>query len=312
MAAALFCFVTAISAADITFQPIVRLTNNAGSYNGTRVRISVPNLTFARVDASTNLLDWNAFITAGAGTSINTDLFSAFPQRFYRGTQVTNAGTFAGDHFQTSAGDVIVRPVNHAGFALGWNGITILNDPSAGSFTPFPKAQLILVSHDHGDHFNAGTIGTTRATNGVIVAPQAVYNQLSTALKGVTTVLTNGASTNFFGIDIQAIPSYDFDGQHPKGVGNAYVITIGGKKFFMAGDTDDVPEHRALTDIEVAFIPMNSFTMTSQQAAAVVKAFQPKYVYPYHYSDNVNAVLFRNIVLTNSPAVEVRLRAQWY
>ena len=102
-------------------------------------------------------------------------------------------------------------------------------------YAGFGKGQLVLVSHTHGDHFNATTINFVRATNGVIIAPQAVFNQLSAAARAATIVLTNGAATNVFGVHVEALPAYN--GNHARGTGNGYVVTIGGKRFYMAGDT---------------------------------------------------------------------------
>jgi L-ascorbate metabolism protein UlaG (beta-lactamase superfamily) len=297
MAAALLCLRVE---AQLSFTT-VELTNREA-----RLRFNVPAGSFARVDVSTNLENWFGFLTSGGGAITHTDVFAPFTSfRFYRAQTVTNTGTFAGDHFPTDTGDVILRHVNHAGFVMSWNGKTIYNDPVNGSFTPFSKADLILVGHEHGDHFNATILANVKATNGVIVTSQTVYNSLSTTLRASTIVLANGQSTTVAGIDILAVPAYN--GNHPVGVGNGYVLTIGGKKFYISGDTSSTPEMRALTGIDVAFLAMNSFTMTASEAATAAQAFRPKVVYPYHYSGSLgNPGTFKSLVGTN---MEVRLRA---
>jgi L-ascorbate metabolism protein UlaG (beta-lactamase superfamily) len=193
---------------------------------------------------------------------------------------------------------------------MSWNGRTIYNDPVGGAapFQGLPRADLILVSHSHGDHFDVSTLNAVKGSNAVIVAPQAVFNSMSAALKSLTTVLTNGAITNIMGLTIDAVPAYNSN--HPKGSGNGYVLTIGGKRIYMSGDTGDIPEMRALQDIDVSFVCMNlPFTMSVDQASDVVRAFRPKVVYPYHYSQsNVNS--FKQQVGTDL-GVEVRLR-KWY
>jgi L-ascorbate metabolism protein UlaG (beta-lactamase superfamily) len=148
----------------------------------------------------------------------------------------------------------------------------------------------------------------------VIVAPRVVYNAMSAALQGVTTVLTNGQSTNLLGIGIEAIPMYNITPgrltYHVKGTGNGYVITLGGQRLYMCGDSEDVAEMRALTEIDVAFLCMNlPFTMTPEQAADATRVFRPRIVYPYHFSSS-DVQLFKRRVGTDV-GVEVRLR-NWY
>jgi L-ascorbate metabolism protein UlaG (beta-lactamase superfamily) len=278
-----------------------------------RLRLTVPTGTSARVDASTNLIDWHGFITTGAGSITHTDTFGPFvPLRFYRAEQLA-ATAVTGDHLATTNGDVIIRPVVHASFLIKWNDVVIYNDPDTGNYTGLPKGQLILIGHEHSDHWDATTINNIKATNAVIVANQDVYNQFSAALRTSTVILGNGDTTNLFGIHIEAVPAYN--GNHPQGSDNGYVLTIGGRRIYMSGDTGDIPETRALQNIDVAFLSMNvPFTMTVQQAASVTRAFAPKVIYPYHYRNGdgtfANLNTFKTLVGTDLP-IEVRFR-KWY
>jgi L-ascorbate metabolism protein UlaG (beta-lactamase superfamily) len=286
------------------FSSIQRLTNSD-------VQLRLNSTSSYRIHVSTNLLAWEPLVSAARQSTQYLDSGAVYrTNRFYNVVQVTDTNFLAGDHIVTEDGDVIVRPVNHASFVLRWKSMMIYNDPvgAASRYSTFPKADLILVSHTHGDHFEATTISSVRATNGVIIAPMAVYTVLSATLRAATIVLTNGASTNINGVQVEAVPAYN--GNHSRGTGNGYVVTIGGKRFYMAGDTGDVAEMRALQNIDVAFLPMNSFTMTTSAAASAARDFRPRILYPYHYStpDNINNL--KRLVGTEH-GIEVRLRT-WY
>jgi L-ascorbate metabolism protein UlaG (beta-lactamase superfamily) len=270
-----------------------------------------------RVDVSDDALAWRPFVTFG-GQSTNEHIDSQAPylrQRFYRAEELSGTNIFTGDHIATSDGDVIIHPINHATFVMKWKGITIYNDPvgTSTTFQGLPKGDLILVSHGHSDHFSASAIPLVRATNGIIIAPRAITNSLSAALRAATITLTNGASTNVLQIGIEGVPAYNSN--HPRGEGNGYVITIGGKRFYMSGDTGDIPETRALQNIEVAFLCMNvPFTMNLTSAVAVTRAFKPKVLYPYHYRNQDNTFTDLNSLkrqVGTDLGIEVRAR-KWY
>jgi L-ascorbate metabolism protein UlaG (beta-lactamase superfamily) len=282
------------------------------------LRLPVPTGQTWRIDASTNFQAWEPLATSRSVAGVISHADSAAPyftSRFYRATQVTGTNIVTGDHLVTSAGDAIIHPINHASFVMQWNGLMIYNDP-VGGVTPYSglaKADLILVSHIHSDHYDAGTLDSVRGTTARIVAPQGVYNSMSTALKSVTTVLANGASTTVAGIGIDAVPAYNSN--HPQGTGNGYVLTIGGKRIYISGDTGDIAETRALMNIDVAFVCMNvPFTMSVAQATANVRAFRPHVVYPYHYRNQDNTLsnleTFRQQV-GRDLGIEVRART-WY
>jgi L-ascorbate metabolism protein UlaG (beta-lactamase superfamily) len=205
---------------------------------------------------------------------------------------------------------------------MRWKEVMIYNDPTGGAapYANFPRADLILVSHNHSDHFEATTITAVRKTNGVIIAPFGVYNNLSAALRSNTIVLGSGpltnnypAGTNLLGVTVEAVPAYNAN--HPIGTNNAYVVTIGGRRIFISGDTGNVPEIQRLQDIDVAFLCMNTpFTMDVIAATNCIRAMRPKVVYPYHYrnSGNIttNAAAFKQFLGTDL-GIEVRLR-KWY
>jgi len=297
------------------FLSIQRLTNRE-----VLLRLSAPTGLKYEVEAATALPIWQPFLTLQS-TGINVYADSAAPylsQRFYRARQVTETDAITGDHLETTAGDIVFHPINHASLVFTWNGKTIYNDPVGGAapYAGLPKADLILVSHSHSDHFHSDTLNAVRGSNCVILAPQAVYSGLPTSpttLRNITTIMTNGASTEVIGISVQAIPAYNSD--HPLGTGNGYVLTLGGKRVYFTGDTGNIPEMRALRDIDIAFLCINvPYTMTVNDATNAARAFRPKVVYPYHYRDQsgavTNAAAFKER-LGFDPGIEVRLR-KWY
>ena len=297
------------------FTGIQRMTNQE-----MLLRLDAPTGLGYRLEVSTNLLRWDPMLTLlSAGLNQHTD--SAAPYlaaRHYRAFQLNGTNFVTGDHLATDEGDVIFHPIHHATVVMSWNGKMIYNDPVGAStvFQGLPRADLILISHDHSDHFLLSTLNAVTNANTVIIAPRAVYNSMSTALKSLTQVMTNGATTNVMGLAIAAVPAYNLTSSyHPKGVGNGYVLTIGGKRIYLSGDTEDIPELRALQNIDVAFLCVNiPYTMPADKARSAVREFRPQIVYPYHYqnmdSSYPNLNVFKQQVGTDL-GIEVRLR-KWY
>lgn len=284
------------------------------------LKYSAPAGSNYRVESSTNLIDWTSLFTFPPTTSGQyTDTAAPpYPARFYRSFSLASTNVLTGDHIPTTNGDIVIHPINHACFVMTWNGLVIYNDPTAnGRFTGLPKANLILVTHEHGDHFDVSGLNAVKNTNTIILAPQVVYNSMSSFHKGITTVLTNKASINVLGINVLAVPAYDITGSinHSKGVGNGYLLTMGDRRLYISSDTDDTPEMHALRDIDVAFLAIDStFTMSIASALSVVREVRPKIVFPYHYNPSGNSPTdlnsFKNQVGTDI-GVEVRVR-KWY
>ena len=226
------------------------------------------------------------------------------------------AEPLTGDRVATKDGNLIIHPINHATLALGWKNLTVYVDPVGGTgrFTGLPRPDLILITHDHGDHLSADTLKAVAGEKTVLVAPAAVAAQLPADLHSRIIVLTNGETTSLQGVTIEAVPMYNTTparaGFHPKGRGNGYVLTLADKRVYLSGDTEDIPEMRALKYIDVAFLCMNlPYTMTPEQAASAVREFRPKIVYPYHYR-GTDLDKFKKLV-GDDVGVEVRLR-DWY
>lgn len=214
--------------------------------------------------------------------------------------------------FTTAAGPVKITPIYHASLMIEAAGKTIYLDPAApGNFAGLPPADLILITDIHGDHMDTKTIPTVSKSTTEIWTPPAVVATVTTAKP-----IANGDTKHWNDWTIEAIPMYNLKrgpapGKlfHDKGRGNGYVLTYGGKRFYFSGDTEGIPEMRALKDIDVAFVCMNlPYTMPPDEAADAVKAFHPKIVIPYHFKGSDLSIFQKGLEGTG---IEVRI-LDWY
>ena len=216
----------------------------------------------------------------------------------------------ASDELTTSAGNVEMYFVGHGSLMFSINNFVIHIDPvgSEGNYKDFPKADLILVTHEHYDHLDPEVINLLRKNETITFCNAGSASKVSWAQ-----VMKPGDIRKVNNITIEAIQAYNIvneraKGQpfHPKGVGNGYIITIGDKRILVAGDTENTPEIKSLKNIDVAFLPMNlPYTMTPAMVADAAKAFKPKILYPYHYGDTNTDELVR---LLKGTGIEVRIR----
>jgi L-ascorbate metabolism protein UlaG (beta-lactamase superfamily) len=299
-----------------------RLAIQALTNRETSLTLSVSNGPRHRVQASSNLTAWENVVTLppAASSLSHTDSATPFlPRRYYRAEEISGTNFLTGDHLPTSDGDLVIRPLYHASLALSWNGRVIYVDPDDDPafetrYASLPKADLILVTHDHGDHYSTNKLATLRSTNGTLVVPHKVFNRADfTAFRPHAIPLAYGGTTTAQGIAIEAVAGYN--SYHTFTNNNAYVVTLGGRRLLITGDSGNTPELRALANIDVAFLCINiPFTMTIFDATNLVRAIQPRIVYPYHYRDSggsqTNAAAFKQI-LGLQPGIEVRLR-NWY
>jgi len=214
--------------------------------------------------------------------------------------------------FSTSAGEVKITALYHASTLIEANGKAIYLDPAKpAKFAGHPKADLILITDIHPDHMDPSSIAEVSQAGTEILAPPAVVETVKTARP-----IANGDTKTWQGWSIEAIPAYNLKrgpapGKlfHDKGRGNGYVLTYGGKRFYFSGDTEGIPEMRALKDIDVAFVCMNlPYTMPPDEAAEAVRAFHPKVVVPYHYRNSDLDAFKRGL---EGSGIEVRL-LDWY
>ena len=219
------------------------------------------------------------------------------------------SAAFGGDQIPATGGAIEITPIMHASVQVEQAGKVIQVDPwSRGDFSHAPAADLILITGIENDHLDLAAIQKIRKAGAPIVIPAAAKDKVPDG-----TVLANGETRDVAGIRVEAIASYDLipgEPFHPKGRGNGYVVTLGGKRLYFSGVTECVPEVQALKNIEVAFMCFNSprGRMTPAAAASCVAAIKPKIVYPYHYREG--KVQDFKEALKNEP-IDVRLR-DWY
>lgn len=222
-----------------------------------------------------------------------------------------NADNFEKDVFKTSEGDLAITFIGHGTLMMEFNGKVIHIDPVSNyaDYSALAKADLILVTHDHGDHLDLNAIDKIKKANTRVVVSKSCavkYNQ------GM--IMQNGESNTLEGIKVVAVPAYNIkntrgDGQpfHPKGAGNGYILHFGDKKVYVAGDTENIPEMAELKNIDIAFLPMNlPYTMTPEMVAGAVNLFHPKVLYPYHFGNSDTNKLLD--LLKNQSQTEIRIR----
>ncbi len=218
---------------------------------------------------------------------------------------------FEQDIIQTSNGALKITFIGHGTLMFDFDGKTIHIDPVSreADYTNMPKADLILITHEHGDHLDTRVIKTLQKEGTKLVLTRACADRVAGGI-----VMQNGDVKTIQGLRIEAVPAYNIvhmrSGRtpfHPKGQGNGYVITLGDKRVYVAGDTENTPEMKRLKNIDIAFLPMNlPYTMTPEMVADAAKAFKPKILYPYHYGQTDPQRLVN--LLKHSKDIEVRIR----
>ena len=214
------------------------------------------------------------------------------------------------DKVSTSEGIVEMHFIGHGSLMFKLNGFVIHIDPvrSMGDYDVLPKADIILVTHEHGDHLDISLINDLKKPETLLFCNENSTDKVTWGM-----VMAAGDRQEINGIIIEAIPAYNIvnersPGQpfHPKGTGIGYLLSIGGKRFYIAGDTENIPEMKALKNIDVAFLPMNlPYTMTPEMVADAALAFKPKILYPYHFGDTNTDELIR---LLGNSGITVRIR----
>ena len=222
------------------------------------------------------------------------------------------AAEFQTDTFKTKGGkEVVITAIKHASLRMQYDGLEIQVDPvvkyePSTDYSKFPKADVILVTHEHFDHFDRDAIAVLEKAGTQVIANPSVQKML-----GHGTAMANGESRVVCnGIAIDAVPAYNTTAGrtqfHPKGRDNGYVLTLDGLRIYIAGDTEDIPEMAKLKDIDVAFLPCNQpYTMTPEQVAKAAKTIKPKVLFPYHYSETP---VKRVSELLSDTSIDVRIR----
>ena len=215
------------------------------------------------------------------------------------------------DIIKSSGEDLKITFLGHGTLMFTFGSMVIHVDPVSdmADYTNLPKADIILVTHEHFDHFEPKTIEMLRKDGTAVVGNKHCAQQINDCI-----VMKNGDVKTIRGLKIEAVPAYNLvhmrtpgNPFHPQGVGNGYVITFNDKKVYIAGDTESIPEMKELKSIDVAFLPMNlPYTMTPEMVADAARAFKPKILYPYHFGSTDTAKLID--LLKDSKEIEVRIR----
>jgi L-ascorbate metabolism protein UlaG (beta-lactamase superfamily) len=216
---------------------------------------------------------------------------------------------------KTSAGDLKITLVGHGSVMFEFGGKVIHVDPLAkmGDYAKLPQADLILLTHEHGDHLDMNALGYIRAEKTAIVLTQAAAEKVKGGL-----VMANGDVKTVDGLKIEATPAYNVAHKrdtgepfHPKGRGNGYVITFGDRRVYVGGDTENIPEMKDLKDIDVAFLPINlPFTMTAAMVTDAAKSFKPKVLIPYHFDMGETDLPKLYELMKDVQGVEARVRTK--
>ncbi|BCA79210.1 MBL fold metallo-hydrolase [Desulfuromonas sp. AOP6] len=215
------------------------------------------------------------------------------------------------DTLPTSSGNLKITFIGHGSLMLTYGDRVIHVDPYSilADYAQLPKADLILVTHEHRDHLDGEAIRAVRKKDSRLIYTETCAGQLPGG-----EVMKNGDVAAFEGVGIEAVPAYNLvhkrdNGQpyHPRGVGNGYVLTFGNTRVYIAGDTENIPEMQELKEVDVAFLPMNlPYTMTPEMVAAAARSFRPAILYPYHFGETDTAQLVE--LLKDDRDIEVRLR----
>jgi L-ascorbate metabolism protein UlaG (beta-lactamase superfamily) len=221
---------------------------------------------------------------------------------------------FEKDIVKTNSGDLTMTFIGHATLMFEYNGMVIHIDPVSreADYKNLPDADLILVTHEHGDHLDAAAIKQLLKEGTQVIMTQACKDNAED-IAG-TLVMKNGDVKKVKSITVEAIPAYNIEHKrpggepfHPKGQGNGYILTFGNIRVLVAGDTENTPEIKSLKNIDIAFLPMNlPYTMTPEMVADVAKSIRPKILYPYHYGNTDTKELIE--LLKGEKDIEVRIR----
>jgi len=212
----------------------------------------------------------------------------------------------------TGKDTVAIHSVGHGSVMFEWNNMVIHVDPysSVADYSQLPDADLIFVTHGHGDHYDLSAIGNIKKDSTIMICNQEVKDKKTYTDTAI--VMNNGDSIEIKGIPVKAVPAYNPEKAfHPKGVGNGYVFTFGEKNIYVAGDTENIPEMDNLGRIDIAFLPMNlPYTMTPEQAANAATRINPDILYIYHFSNSDTAYL--RSLLSDYENIEVRIGKSVY
>ncbi len=218
---------------------------------------------------------------------------------------------FEEDLIETAKGDLKITFIGHGTLMFTFGDTVIHVDPVGqyADYSTLPQADLILVTHEHSDHLDPNAIKMIRTDKTDLIFTEKCAEKIKAGI-----IMKNGDVRSIQGLKIEAVPAYNIVHMrrgnvpfHPKGHGNGYIINFGDKRVYVAGDTENTPEMKALKDIDIAFLPMNlPYTMTPEMVADAAKAIRPDILYPYHFGNTDTSKIVE--LLKDNKEIEVRIR----
>ena len=222
------------------------------------------------------------------------------------------AQPFETDIAQTSAGELHITFLGHGSlmFTLGEKVIHVDPFSRVADYSVLPKANLILITHEHPDHLDTAALDAIRTDTTDIVLTELCDQTVEGGL-----IMRNGDISVVQGLSIEAVPAYNLihkresgDPFHPCGHGNGYILTFGETRVYIAGDSENTPEMLALRNINIAFLPMNlPYTMAPEMVAAAAHAMKPSILYPYHFGSTDTSLLID--LMRDQSETDIRIRS---
>jgi len=227
--------------------------------------------------------------------------------------QAPKNATYEVDEFQTNSGKTVkIHALVHASIWIEAGDVQIFVDPVTKlnnrtiDYAAMPKADIILVTHEHHDHLDKDAIRLLSKDD-----TQLIMNPASVKAFGKGQSMANGDKKQLTeDISIKAVPAYNITKGHtqfhPNGRDNGYILTIDGMTIYIAGDTEDIDEMANVKHVDIAFLPCNQpYTMTPEQVIKVAKIIRPKVLFPYHYSDTDLSAIPAQL---QNEGIDVRIR----
>jgi L-ascorbate metabolism protein UlaG (beta-lactamase superfamily) len=225
--------------------------------------------------------------------------------------KVTTWDQYQKDVVWTAAGELEMVFLGHGSLLFLFGGKTIYVDPFSrvADYAALPKADLVLITHEHRDHLDPEALASIRTDRTAVVLSESCAAQVEGGI-----VMRNGQTRTVAGVQVEAVPAYNLihrrengEPYHPPGVGNGYILKLSDKRVYVAGDTENIPEMKRQRGIDIAFLPMNlPYTMTPEMVADAAKAFRPRILYPYHFGSTDTSRL--TTLLEDEGGIEVRIR----
>jgi len=225
-----------------------------------------------------------------------------------------NAGAQTSDTIPTNKGNLVIHFLGHGTLMFEYNSKVIHIDPysKVADYTKLPKADLVLITHHHGDHLDSLALANICKRSSIVYWTKLC--QENSKFKVDAKVISNGDKVKFGKVDILSVPAYNIVNKrpngnpfHPIGEGNGYILTFSNIRVYVGGDTENIPEMKELGKVDIAFLPMNlPYTMTPEMVKDAAIIIKPNILYPYHFGKTDTNIIIE--LLKDNPEIDVRIR----